>query len=54
MVVTFVLVERPGADCGAGTGATATTAFDVRGGKIVRWIRVPEGAEPNAPSEPFV
>jgi len=40
LVARFRLTRRPGADCGSGTGNTAVTAFDVRGGKIVRWIRV--------------
>lgn len=50
LVVTFVLTDRPGGDCGAGVGGTATTAFDVRDGKIVRWIRVPERGEPAPPN----
>lgn len=50
LVATLVLTDRPGGDCGTGTGGTATTAFDVRDGKIVRWIRVPERGEPAAPS----
>lgn len=50
LVATFVLTERPGGDCGPGTGGTATTAFDVRGGKIVRWLRVPERGESESPS----
>jgi hypothetical protein len=54
LVATFVLTERPGGDCGAGTGGTATTAFHVRDGKIVRWIRVPQRGEPPAPSGPVV
>lgn len=54
VIATIVLTERPGGDCGAGAGGTATTAFDVRDGKIVRWIRVPERGEPNAPGDPFV
>jgi hypothetical protein len=48
VVARFELTERPGGDCGGGTAA-ATTAFDVRDGKIVRWIRMPERGEPPAP-----
>src|SRR4051794_3914206 len=42
LLVTFVLTRRPGADCGAGVGGTAQTAFDVRRGHIVRWLRLPD------------
>ncbi|HEX8206892.1 MAG TPA: hypothetical protein VF587_12605 [Solirubrobacteraceae bacterium] len=50
LLVTFVLTERPGGACGAGAGGTASTAFDVRDGRIVRWIRVPERGEPQPPT----
>ena len=50
VIATFVLTERRGGDCGGGAGGTATTAFEVRDGRIVRWIRVPERGEPAAPS----
>jgi hypothetical protein len=37
----FVLSPRPGVRCD-GTGATARTAFDIAGGKISQWRRVPD------------
>jgi hypothetical protein len=46
----FRLTERPGAGrCGTGTGASARTAFLVRGGKIVQWRRLAEAQAPPAP-----
>jgi hypothetical protein len=52
-VVTFKLTERPGGDCGSGTGTTARAAFHVSGGLIDHWLRVEdlEGA-PAAPGSP--
>jgi hypothetical protein len=48
----FRLTERPGRGrCGTGTGASARTAFIVRGGKIREWRRL---AEPEAPPAPVV
>lgn len=48
----FRLTERPGPGrCGAGTGASARTAFLVRDGKIRQWRRL---AEPEAPPAPVV
>jgi hypothetical protein len=42
-IATFRLTERPGRGrCGSGTGATARTAFQVRGGLITAWVRVPD------------
>jgi hypothetical protein len=46
---TFRLTKRPGANCGVGTGHTASTAFVIRDGKILEWRRVagqprPEGS----------
>ena len=54
-VVTFRLTRRPGADCGEGTGGSASTAFQIRAGKIAQWLRVPDaladqGSAPRAPS----
>ena len=46
IVATFELTDRPGGDCGSGTGNTAKTAFEVRDGKIVRWLRVLERPGP--------
>jgi len=41
VIATFVLTERPGpGTCGAGPDATARTAFRVRDGLIVDWLRV--------------
>jgi limonene-1,2-epoxide hydrolase len=43
---TFVLTERPGVGrCGGGTGQLAATAFQIRGGKIAEWRRVPLPSE---------
>jgi len=48
-IATFRLTERPGkGECGSGTGATARTAFRVRGDKITEWLRVQDIA--SAPS----
>jgi hypothetical protein len=41
IAATFRLTDRPGGDCGPGTGRLARTAFVVRGGKIVQWRRLP-------------
>jgi hypothetical protein len=41
ILATFELTDRPGGGCGSGTGHLAQAAFSLRGGKIVRWIRVP-------------
>src|SRR3954452_15203628 len=40
VLVTFRLTERPGGDCGSGTGALAYTAFRIRGNRISEWLRV--------------
>ena len=54
-VVRFRLVDRPGADCGSGTGAPAYGAIRVRDGRITDWFRLPGPvAPPDAPSGPFV
>ena len=49
VVATFRLTDRPGGDCGSGTGQRAKAAFDVRGGKIVRWLRVTDRPQPAGP-----
>jgi hypothetical protein len=41
-IATFRLTNRPGGECGSGTGGTASTAFEIVGGKITRWLRVPQ------------
>jgi hypothetical protein len=42
---TFRLTERPGGDCGSGTGELARTAFLVKDGKIELWRRLPNPRE---------
>jgi hypothetical protein len=49
ILATFELTDRPGGGCGSGTGHRAQAAFGLRGGKIVRWIRVPNRPEPDRP-----
>src|SRR4051812_39493300 len=51
----FVLTERPGATCDA-PGATARTAFLIRGGRIAEWRRAPDepGDDEAAAGEPAV
>jgi hypothetical protein len=49
-IAVFVLTDRPGGDCGSGTGNHARTAIRVRGGKIAEWYRLPD--DPDAPSAP--
>jgi hypothetical protein len=51
-IATFRLTERPGGDCGAGVGDIAATAFRLRGGKIVEWLRVRTSSDPAAPPPP--
>jgi hypothetical protein len=46
---TFRLTERPGGDCGTGTGLLARTAFLIRDGKIELWRRLPN--PPRGPDE---
>jgi hypothetical protein len=54
VIATFELTERPGSRCD-GTGSRAKTAFEVRDGKIVRWLRVPlEGEGSSPPGGPVV
>lgn len=45
---TFRLLERPGGDCGSGTGGTAATSFVIEDGKIVEWRRVGAGGSGGA------
>jgi hypothetical protein len=50
---TFRLTNRPGGDCGAGTGGLAATAFLIRDGKIAEWRRLPNpGSGQPAPRTP--
>ena len=44
---TFRLSDRPGGNCGAGVGGTASTSFVIEDGRIVEWRRV-GGATPQA------
>ena len=57
-IATFRLTERPGGNCGAGTGHSARTAVRVRDGRIAGWYRLPdagtEPSEPGAPDSPVV
>jgi hypothetical protein len=44
LLAEFVLTERKGSgggQCGSGVGVKASTAFLIRGGKIVQWRRIP-------------
>lgn len=54
IIATFELTDRPGGDCGTGTGNTARAAIEVRGGKIVRWLRLVDGDEAPGASGPVV
>ena len=51
-VAVFKLTDRPGADCGTGTGNRARTAILVRGGKIAEWYRLPDDPQAPAPGAP--
>ena len=47
---TFRLTERPGGNCGSGTGHSARTAILVRKGRISGWYRLPDaGTTPTPP-----
>lgn len=48
---TFRLSERPGGDCGAGSGGEASTSFVIEDGLIVEWRRVGAGAPEPGPAE---
>jgi len=45
---TFELSDRPGGDCGAGAGGTASTSFQIEDGKIVEWRRIDDAAPTDA------
>jgi len=54
-LATFTLTQRPGEDCGSGTGQRARAAIRVRNGKIVAWYRLldaPGDADPAQPDGP--
>jgi hypothetical protein len=41
-IVVYVLVRRPGGDCGSGVGARARGAVRVARGHITEWYRLPD------------
>ena len=47
VIVTFRLRDRPGGDCGSGTGGTARGAIRIVAGRISEWYRLPD-----APGDP--
>jgi hypothetical protein len=53
-IVTFRLIDRPGGDCGTGTGGTARGAILVARGRIREWYRLPDepGGTPAPPAAP--
>ncbi|MDP2710106.1 MAG: hypothetical protein Q8O56_02715 [Solirubrobacteraceae bacterium] len=51
-IAVFALTQRPGADCGGGTGQDARTAILVRGGKIAEWYRLPDDPDAPRPAPP--
>lgn len=52
-IARFRLTERPGGDCGSGTGGYAAAAFEIENGRIVRWLRV-EDPQPRSTPGPLV
>lgn len=42
VIVTFRLRDRPGGDCGSGTGGTARGAIRIVAGRIREWYRLPD------------
>jgi hypothetical protein len=54
IAATFRLTDRPGGDCGSGSGLLARTAFVVRNGKIVQWRRLPSPARRGGGRGPIV
>ena len=58
-VITYLLVERPGGQCGSGTGHRARGAIRIVHGKIAEWYRLPDAPPPaghrrGAPTAPVV
>ena len=51
-VGVFELTERRGGDCGTGTGGRAATAFRIRDGEIVEWLRIPIPPRSGRPPAP--
>jgi hypothetical protein len=48
----FRLTDRPGGDCGSGTGGEAATAFVIRRGRIREWRRLPDPQSGEVPPQP--
>jgi hypothetical protein len=42
VIGTFKLTERPGGECGTGTGGLVEVAFLIRHHRITRWLRGPD------------
>jgi hypothetical protein len=57
-IATFRLTERPGGNCGSGTGHSAQTAILVQGAKIAGWYRLPDAgtapADSGSPDAPII
>jgi limonene-1,2-epoxide hydrolase len=51
---TFRLTDRPGGNCGRGTGELARTAFAVENGKIVQWRRLADPSSDGSETGPIV
>ena len=52
-IATFRLSDRPGGDCGTGSGAEASTSFVIEDGEIAEWRRVgSDGPGPGLPGAP--
>jgi hypothetical protein len=54
IAATFRLTDRPGGDCGSGSGLLARTAFVIRDRKIVQWRRLPNPRRRRGGSRPIV
>jgi hypothetical protein len=53
VIGTFELTQRPGADCGTGTGQLAEVAFLIQRHHIAQWVRAPDPApDPKAAPSP--
>lgn len=45
VIARFLLTNRPGGDCGAGTGNSASVAFLIKRRHISEWLRVPDSQQ---------
>jgi hypothetical protein len=54
IAATFRLTDRPGGDCGSGSGQLARTAFVIRDGKIAQWRRLPNPPRNDGGGGPIV